>query len=215
MAGIEHDQLLERFSALCARLGLRGARPAFEDLFARYTAPDRHYHDIAHIAASLRELDGVRALARDANAIELAIWFHDCVYDATRIDNEEQSAVIARHALKEMGADPTLIKTVAGLIMATQHTSPPASGDEELLTDIDLAPLGASEAVFDNNGQLIRREYAHLDEESYARGRTAILRGFLKRPRIFHTEQFARRLEHQARANLTRATTGSPSAATP
>jgi predicted metal-dependent HD superfamily phosphohydrolase len=215
MAPIDRDQLFVRFSALCARLGLRKPQPVFDELFESYTGPDRHYHDIAHIAASLRELDGVRELARDPDAIELAIWFHDCVYDATRVDNEEQSAQIARQALAEMGARPRLIDTVCELIMATQHTKPPATEDEELLTDIDLAPLGASDETFETNGQLIRREYGHLDEQTYARGRSAILRGFLSRPRIFYTENFARRLERQARANLTRATSGNHSAATP
>ena len=208
----EYDQLLNRFLALCARLGLRNGLGVFEDLFSRYTGADRHYHDITHIVASLRELDGVRELARDADAIELAIWFHDCVYDATRMDNEEQSAQIARGALSEMGAKPELIETVCALIMATQHTKPPGTEDEELLTDIDLAPLGASEDVFETNGQLIRREYGHLDEQSYTRGRSAILRGFLSRPRIFYTENFSRRFERQARANLTRAVDGTHSA---
>ena len=52
------------------------------------TEYDRHYHDISHIAASLVELDGVQHLARDPAAIELAIWFHDCIYDGRRLDNE-------------------------------------------------------------------------------------------------------------------------------
>lgn len=215
MAPINRNQLLARFMALCARMGLRDPQPVFNELFDRYTAPDRYYHDIAHISVSLRELDEVRALAHDPDAVELAIWFHDCVYDATRLDNEEQSAVIARRALGEMGAPARLIETVCRLILATQHTTPPQSADEELLTDIDLAPLGASEEVFEANGHLIRREYAHLDEQSYARGRSAILRGFLSRPRIFYTEMFANRLERQARENLTRATSGSASAAAP
>src|SRR5678815_3519426 len=122
MPPIQRNQLSNRFAALCARKGLAHHQPVFDDLLARYTAPDRHYHDIAHIVASLRELDTVRAMARDPDAIELAIWFHDCIYDATRLDNEEQSAAIARQALHQMGASSELIESISGLIMATQHT---------------------------------------------------------------------------------------------
>jgi predicted metal-dependent HD superfamily phosphohydrolase len=208
MAATDRDQLRLRFTSLCTRLGLHDSAGVFDDLYQRYTAADRHYHDIHHIAASLSELDGVRHLARDPAAIELAIWFHDCIYDAHRLDNEEQSAEIARQSLQKIGASKALSDSVCELILATRHTSLPVTPDEQLLTDIDLAPLGAPAEVFETNGRLIRREYAHLDDQSYARGRAEILRNFLSRARIFATELFARRYEQQARANLSHAING-------
>ncbi len=208
MPATDRDQLRSRFTTLCTRVGLLDSVEVFEALYERYTAPDRHYHDIRHITASLAELDGVRQLARDPAAIELAIWFHDCVYEAHRMDNEEQSAVIARQSLQRMGAHSSLTEAVNQMILATRHTAPATKPDEQLLTDIDLAPLGASSDVFEANGRLIRREYAHLDDQSYARGRAKILRSFLSRASIFATELFAGRYEQQARANLAHAING-------
>src|SRR5580698_10201794 len=99
--------MLDRWLALIARVSddfhPDAAREVFDDLFARYTAADRRYHDFHHIEACLRLLDSVRGLARHPDSIELAIWFHDVVYDSRRSDNEEASASLAVDALGRLG----------------------------------------------------------------------------------------------------------------
>lgn len=62
-----------------------------------YSEPHRHYHNFHHIADSLAEFDRARHLAREPLAVELAIWFHDTVYDTRAGNNEEQSAELGRH----------------------------------------------------------------------------------------------------------------------
>ncbi len=208
MSPVDRDQLSIRFDGLLARLRLGGGAEAFNRLFESYTASDRHYHDIRHITASLAELDGVRSHCEHCDAVELAIWFHDCVYDADRLDNEEKSADIAREALSKLGASGELIDRVCGLILATRHVGPPATQDERVIVDIDLSPLGAAPSVFDANGESIRREYRHLDDAAYGVGRGEILQRFLDRSRIYATDTFASRYERQARANLARSIGG-------
>src|SRR5205823_640248 len=88
---LDPAELAERWEACCKSLGTPEARQEIlGDLVAAYTAPDRHYHDIGHIISCLRELDGVRRLARNPVALELAIWFHDVIYDGRQQDNEER-----------------------------------------------------------------------------------------------------------------------------
>ena len=64
-----------------------------DELVAAYTAPGRHYHNLAHIEDCLAALARVDDLsAADREILTQAIWWHDVVYDATRADNEELSA---------------------------------------------------------------------------------------------------------------------------
>jgi predicted metal-dependent HD superfamily phosphohydrolase len=183
-------------------------REVFDRLYAAYTGPDRHYHDIGHIADCLRELDHARAAAHDPRAIELAIWFHDVVYDGRRSDNEERSADDADAALGRLEVPAAVRQEVRRLILLTRHAPngapDPRDIDGQLMVDIDLTPLAAPAAVFDRNGENIRREYPHVDDAAFDRGRAGMLARFLQRPRIYCTDAFARRYEQQARDNLRR-----------
>ena len=62
----------------------------WQRLAAAYQAPGRHYHTLAHIENLLARVG--QFPLQDAPVVELAIWFHDAVYEALRHDNEAQSA---------------------------------------------------------------------------------------------------------------------------
>src|SRR5438552_19009289 len=100
-----------------------------------------------------------------------------------REDNEERSAQISREALVAMHADKNFVRRVEHLVLVTKHDGAPELRDQRILVDLDLAPLGRSPEEFDDNGDNIRLEFAHLDDETYARGRAAMLGRFLARPR--------------------------------
>jgi predicted metal-dependent HD superfamily phosphohydrolase len=203
---VDSGELAEKWERCCGKLGTPETRQiVFQQLVAAYTAAGRHYHDIRHIADCLRELEGVRHLCVDAQAIELAIWFHDIVYDGRKQDNEEQSAEVAEKSLRQLGASDSLIQTVRELILFTRHDRTPPSIDGKLMVDIDLASLGVSAEVFDANGLAIRREYPHVSDDDFRRGRSALLGRFLERARIYYTDAFHDRYEKPARANLCRA----------
>src|SRR5690242_9270349 len=85
----------ERWLALWKACGANGAQQAwYEHLSAAYGAPQRHYHNQQHIAECLAEFDSARHLALEPAAVELALWFHDAVYNPKASDNEEQSAAL-------------------------------------------------------------------------------------------------------------------------
>ena len=137
--------------------------------------------------------------------LELAIWFHDAVYDPKRTDNEEQSAQWALASLSQAGAGPSDGATVADLIRATNHRDANPSGDAALLCDVDLAVLGASPRRYHSYERAIRAEYAWVPGPQYRTGRADVLRGFLDREHIYATGPFHRRYEPRARRNLARA----------
>ena len=176
----------------------------FSELLAAYTAPDRHYHDIRHVADCLREFDAVRHLAENPGAIESAIFFHDVVYDGRRTDNEEQSAELAAATLRRLGADERFVDEVRQLILFTRHDLEPDTPDGKLMVDIYLASMALPAERFDENSRRIRNEYLHVADDAFAAGRNEMLGGLLKRPRIYYTSTFAERYERRARENLER-----------
>ena len=170
-------------------------RPGLLDrLRERYAEPHRHYHTLEHIAHCLEEFDPRQAA--DPEAVELAIWFHDAIYDTRRHDNEERSA---EWLLQEMPE----ARRAAGLILVTKHHRA-STPDEALLVDVDLAILGQPEERFERYERQIREEYSWVPEPIFREKRAAILRGFLERPYIYGTEAFRAKYEAAARRNLSR-----------
>lgn len=177
----------------------------FRDLVARYAEPHRAYHTLEHIDECLTHLDTVRHSLAGPLEVELAIWFHDAIYDSRRHDNEEQSALLAAAQLAATGVAAEVAARVADLIRLTAHTRDDLTGDAAVLCDIDLAILGAAPKRFVRYDAAIRREYEWVPEAIYRRERARVLAGFLERPRIYQTPFFVDRWEIQARTNITAA----------
>ena len=194
--------------ALVARVsetrGHDAARAVFDDLDARYTAADRRYHDIHHIDYCLQLFDTVRAWLRNPDPIELAIWFHDAIYDSHKSDNEESSARLADSALTQLGVPRATRQSVCDLILATKHNAPPADPDAALLVDIDLSILGQPAPIFDAYEAGVRFEYAWVSDSDFRAGRSKVLQSFLDRTRIYTTDYFSAAFESAARQNLNR-----------
>src|SRR5437660_7778156 len=89
-----------------------------QELVSFYSEPHRHYHNQGHISECLDEFDASRYLARRPLAVELAIWFHDAIYETRAADNEEKSADLAKKRISEAGGDGQLCASVAALVMA-------------------------------------------------------------------------------------------------
>lgn len=167
----------------------------------------REYHNFSHIDACLAEFEAVADLAQDELAVELALWLHDFEYflATTPGECEQLSAEMVGHILVGFtNQPPEFIHKVERLILATTHQGPVADPDARLVADIDLAILGQPPEVFDRYEAGIRAEYSAATDEQFAAGRSAFIRTFLARPRIYQTDLFAARYEEAARANLRR-----------
>ncbi|MEM7801398.1 MAG: hypothetical protein AAF633_19545 [Chloroflexota bacterium] len=168
-----------------------------------YSDPARAYHNWEHISECLALLDDYRSLCDDPILVEMAIWFHDLVYDTMNHQNELDSAESMEDCVVRAGwGKEDKIKKVYQLILDTKHTKPAASKDGELLVDIDLAIFGSKNARFWRYEQAIRQEYHWVEAEQYKKGRREILTRFLERPRLYSTPPLYERFEVQARVNL-------------
>jgi len=176
--------------------------PVLDALLARYREPQRHYHTLQHLTECFTAFDLLRSQSSHPGEIELALWYHDAVYDPQRHDNEALSAALAVDRLYEAGAAATVIERVHDLIMATQSHEAGDDPDRAIMLDVDLAILGAAPARFADYERQIRAEYAHVPDDAYRTGRARVLAGFAARDPLYRTALFHARYERQAKRNM-------------
>merc|ERR1719263_1576090 len=160
--------LRERFAALLASLPTRGdgggdgdserlaecTRKWWRILHDKHCAAGRHYHTLEHLRnyhAQLRRYKAAGRLAAPA-VCELALFFHDAVYDARRADNELQSAQLFADFCADLrratDLPPSLhLEQATGLILRTANhmdATPAEDSDAAAFLDCDLHTLGAT-----------------------------------------------------------------------
>ncbi len=202
------DKLRKRWDELMQRLACENKKNISDRLFdwivVNYSKPHRAYHNLDHIQQCLDEFDHVRLLAKDANAVELAIWYHDVVYDPERDDNEERSSINAVGGAALIQESDEFCSVVRDLVRATKHVKTPADHDAKIIVDVDLSILGQPDEVFDEYEDNIRKEYHFVPDDFFRAGRLNVLQSFLDRPSIYYTDFFRTKYEEQARRNLQR-----------
>ena len=186
-------------------LNARGDGTAVRDqLITAWSEPQRQYHTIRHLSDCLALLELTSSLADHPSEIEIAIWFHDAVYELEAKDNEARSAEWAGRALSPAGVATESCARVHQLVMFTCHDAQPTTQDGRLLVDIDLSILGGDAERFDEYEVQVRQEYAWVPGLVFRRKRREILEGLLARPSIYGTSWFQQRFEASARSNLQR-----------
>jgi predicted metal-dependent HD superfamily phosphohydrolase len=194
----------DRWRTFCKRFGLSQADTDawFDVVDALHAAPTRAYHNLGHVGECLDLLALHRSSVANADAVEMALWLHDCVYVAGRSDNETRSAAIGTSMAKAIGMGERSSVRVGSLILATRHEATPSHADDAILLDIDLSILASGEARYDRYASQIREEHGFVKDREFAQARVKFLRGLLARPRIYHSSQLASSLEPKARANI-------------
>ena len=177
---------------------------AWTEIEAAYTEPHRSYHTLTHIEAVLSGLDIHRDLFNDAHIAELALVYHDLVYDPARHDNESLSAAGLTARLSDH-LDGNRLKHACSHIEATRHHDETPDRDTNLVLDLDMSVLGAAWADYLAYARGVYAEYAPIyGSEAYAVGRVKLfLEPTLAKDRIFLTDPFAA-LEPQTRDNIAR-----------
>ena len=202
---MNEPQLRSSWEAMWEELGAgRSDEKLFSELVRCYRQRGRKYHSLQHLSECLENCRDLRREARCPAEVELALWFHDAVYNVLRKDNELRSAEWAKRSILAAGCSDDAAQRVHDLVMATRHQAVPSGMDAQIVVDVDLWILGAPPERFDEYERQIREEYRHVPEIIFRPKRKAVLKSFLERQRIFATALFFGRHEAQARANLGR-----------
>lgn len=196
---------LDRWQSLWRELGASDSDDElFRRLVACYSEPHRKYHTMQHLEECFAHLENVRSLAEHAGEVELALWFHDAIYDTKKKDNEERSAEWARDSALSAGLTVDQASRIYELVMTTMHSAVPLGRDAAVAVDIDLGILGSDAARFDEYEVQVREEYSWVPGPLYRAGRRKILQEFANRENIYSTDYFREKCEARARDNIAR-----------
>ena len=176
----------------------------YAELRRRYDEPFRQYHNLRHILDCLRLCDEIGPLLVDRDAVEIALWFHDAVYDSGASTNELRSAELFLSV--SAGASFMFRHRVCDHILATRHSTTVRDPDRRFLVDIDLSGFGAPWDEFMRNGALLREECCDQDDVRYHYGQVAFLSRLQERQPLSSDRLFSCALrDHRARQPAPRA----------
>ena len=204
-----------RLTKILKKVGTNKAEIPFirSDLIGAYREPGRFYHNLSHVTSCLEELDNFIEKCPDLihpdsiDIIELAIFYHDYVYDPFSKTNEKESAVLAvKDLLMLDNNNDCIADDVFKAIILTEHRAAPeinlSTSFMTLIMDIDLAILGKNTKTFKKYCAGIRNEYSSVEESVYNENRKIFLEGMLKRPLIYRWKYFQNKYEDRARFNI-------------
>ncbi|MCU4576517.1 metal-dependent hydrolase [Acinetobacter courvalinii] len=173
----------------------------FNKLIAAYSEKQRAYHTLQHLYECLVLLDSIRSDLKDAYSVELALWFHDAIYDPQAKDNEMKSAeLFGWYMAQDLSVE--IVEKIKRWIVATQKHEVTDELDLQFLLDIDLAILAASPERFEEYEQQIQQEYAWVDPDVYSIKRKEVLAHFYQTESLYQTEYFQQNFGQRARRNL-------------
>jgi pantetheine-phosphate adenylyltransferase len=207
--------LRKEFEGVCADFGLVNGSvidSLFKELVEAYSAPNREYHNLSHIAYGLDLLnmvDGITGgVSRGNEVLKLAWFYHDFVNGHKSKKDEELSAkeakkVVDRFPLKTIKR--SIKSEVEKLIMATKHFEIKSlkSFDEQLISDIDLAILGDPDNFSISSQHIYQESWGWTDIKFYAQKRAEALSHLINKPQLYHLPIFAAR-ESIAKQNMAR-----------
>ncbi len=202
----EENYVEARWYSTCEAYQIKVVQAAsiFDQIYFEYTDWSRSYHNLSHLWSLLQLSEQYQNQLESPSTVDLAIFFHDYIYNAKRKDNEAQSAQWANTLLSGL-LPPKVLNKVSTLILSTAGHRPRLLEDEDQLwfLDFDLAILAAVPAVYKAYADAIREEYkSWYSYFVYNSGRKKILKTFLKRKVLYFTPEFQRNYETIARNNV-------------
>lgn len=207
MTQIEYNTGQESFTALWRRCLINNqADDRSDELYQRlilaYAQPHRVYHTLTHIQSCFDIFGDVVDQVENPDAVALAIWFHDAIYEIDAVDNEQRSADWFLKESDNIFSD-SLRKRVYNHILATLHCGEKINHhDSQIMVDIDLFSFGKPWPEFLQDSNNVRAEKSEMSDEEFYRKQCCFQKFLLDQPRFFQSDYFFEHYESQARQNL-------------
>lgn len=205
----------ERFIQSVTHLAEANPKPAlykewlshtYDTIIKTYNGDKRFYHTMIHIEYMLTNLDKYFSNLLDETQrakVELAIWFHDIIYDVTYTSGVNE--LLSGKKFEEFAIDALILEDVvneiSGMIMYTTHTKVPETLEQKITCDLDLLGLNGIE-YWTNREKVLAEFTQEYTDEEFLEGRLNFLDWMLKKETIFHTGFFQKHFEESAINNL-------------
>lgn len=167
-----------------------------------YQESHRQYHTLSHINSLLHQSKCHELLIRNKFIVNLAIIFHDIIYDPRKSDNEEASNIQFNSMMSSLLPED-IVTSVNKYILATKYHQVQESNDSDLqlFIDMDMSILGSPWEEYIAYARNIRQEYSHVMLEEYCIKRSSFLKQISEK-RLFVTNDYYNLYEQQAQYNM-------------
>ncbi|WP_277208692.1 DUF4031 domain-containing protein [Isoptericola croceus] len=182
-----------------------------EEVVDRWREPHRVYHGRLHLADALDALPLLLTRREEAGwRAAVALWFHDAVHDGATPDDEQRSAALTRALLEPLAergrlTSPDLAEIERLVLLTAGHDPDPGDLAGCLVSDADLAVLGADPVRYGRYVAQVRAEYGHVPDPDFRSGRGAVLEQLLtlhSGPGLYRTPAGRHRWGDRAEQNL-------------
>ena len=140
------------------------------DLLSKELDPKYLYHNLRHtqrVVKSSKELLNSQEVSEEEKEILLlATWLHDTGYTKGSENHEENSCVIAREFLGQLGYESERISKVESCILATKRHHEPINLREKIIRDADASHLAQKSYL--ETTELLREELSLLGIAEYS-----------------------------------------------
>jgi predicted metal-dependent HD superfamily phosphohydrolase len=152
-----------------------------KELEILWNNPKRFYHNISHLSQIISDIEKNIWFSElqvfEKNALLLAAFFHDAIYDPKKKDNEDQSIKFFKES--NIIKDKEFVDIVVRLIETTKYRKRPINKLAKIFWDADNSGFYKGYNVLLKNEKLIRKEFSWVSPEKYKEGRIKFLRSNL------------------------------------
>lgn len=176
-----------------------------ESLFARMSDKKLHYHTPVHVLAMLDFAQNNEITLEPWE--ELAVWFHDSIYDQTSSErglfgqNEKLSAQFLKALVEPYFFEEHLLLSVSAIEATAHHLTPQyVIPTFHKVLDLDLSSFSSPRENYNRTTEALFLEYP-IERKAFDKGRKKFLIALNNRPKIYLTELFEQ-FESAARKNI-------------
>ena len=150
---------------------------ALKELPLRWSEKTRSYHNVNHLVNIIEDIEADPNFkflyTYEKQALLLAAFFHDIIYDPKRQDNEDNSIKYFKQSY--IGENTRMVELVTSLIETTKHRKKPTNNLKRIFWEADNSKFISSYDEFLNIEKLIRKEYSFVPPKEYKKNRIEFL----------------------------------------